>query len=54
MNRRLRILVGLMTTVLVCGIGGLLLAEGRTLMGSVVLAFGVFRGVVWVRQVRGG
>jgi len=51
-SRRLRILIGAMTTVLVCGLGALLWAEGRTIMGPVVLGFGLFRGVVWVRQVR--
>lgn len=52
MSRRLRILIGAMTTVLVCGVGALLLAEGRPMVGGVVLAFGLFRGAVWVRQVR--
>ncbi len=52
MNRRLRILVGMMTTVVALGIGASLLLGERYGMGAFVTVLGLYRGIVLIRQVR--
>ncbi len=50
MSDRATLLIGAVTTVLFVSIGATLFAEGRTLIGSIVLGLGVLRGTMWVRQ----
>lgn len=52
MGPRARALAGLFSTTLLLGVGGFVLAEGRSLVGGALLALGVLRGVTVVRQLR--
>ena len=50
MSDRASLLIGAVTTVLFVTVGATLFAEGRTLLGSIVIGLGVLRGTMWVRQ----
>lgn len=52
MTPRARILVGALTTAVFIGIGGMMVAEGNTTLGGVVVALGVLRGILLVVQSR--
>ncbi len=53
MSERLRILVGVLSTVMFLGLGGLMLSEERTGLGAVFLAIGLLRGSLLARQLFG-
>ena len=48
---RFKLLTGVMSTVTFLGLGALMLAEGRTGVGAVLLAIGAFRGAWLVREL---
>lgn len=52
MNPRLRLPLGALTTVAFVGLGGSLLADGNVASGAVILGLGVYRGLMWVLELR--
>jgi hypothetical protein len=48
---RVRVAVGVLSTVVFLGIGAILLSEGHTGVASVLLAIGAFRGAWLVREL---
>ena len=52
MSPKARALIGMITTLAFIGFGSLFLYAGRNVSGGVLLAMGLLRGVVSVRQVR--
>lgn len=53
-NTRVRLFLGIFTTVLFLVIGALLIAEQRPQYGAIVIALGLLRGILAIRQVRMG
>jgi hypothetical protein len=54
MSSRVRLFLGIFTSVLFLAIGGLMFAEQRPLYGAIVMALGILRGILAIRQVRMG
>ncbi|MEZ4318258.1 MAG: hypothetical protein R3F61_12180 [Myxococcota bacterium] len=52
LSPRLRILLGAVTTVVFLGIGASVYGGGSTIGGAVLIGLGLFRGLMWVREVR--
>jgi hypothetical protein len=52
MRGRLRAMVGVVTTALALGVGGLALAEGRAAVGGVLVLAGLYRGLMLARELR--
>ena len=52
MSPRVRLLLGLVTTAVLCLVGATVLADGNTVVGGIILGLGAFRGIVWLNQVR--
>lgn len=52
MTRLGGLLIGLFTTLLFLGMGGMMLASGRPWWGGGLLVLGVFRGAVLYRQYK--
>ena len=48
---RLRVLVGAITTLVFGGLGASLVTGGQPWAGGVLLLLGLYRGVMWVREV---
>jgi hypothetical protein len=49
---RLRVLVGAVTTLVLTGLGASLVSGGQVWGGAVFLLLGLYRGVMWVRELR--
>ncbi len=49
---RLRVLIGAITTLVFAGLGASLVSGGNTWSGAVLLLLGLYRGVMWVRELR--
>ncbi|MEQ1503205.1 MAG: hypothetical protein ABMB14_13290 [Myxococcota bacterium] len=52
MNVKAQALLGTMTAILFGSIGGVLFSEGRTQIGGILIAIGVFRAAVLIRQIQ--
>lgn len=51
---RVRMFLGIFTTVVFVGVGGLLIAEQRYVLGAVSLSLGIVRGILVIRQAWAG
>lgn len=51
MSHSLRLMTGVLTTLIFLGIGLSLLTEGSSVIGGFLVALGVFRGVMVTRAV---
>jgi len=52
LSTRIRIFIGVTTTVVFVGVGGTMVLEQQTVLGSVLIGLGILRAGVLFRQIR--